>query len=250
MKITEIERTKSEGPVDKTDVPRRPPKLPKGIKSVPGAANLGYIFAGGPGQMRSMFTGASHQLALYDLKNSAQIGWLNLRGAGGFPLPNSYQVANTQIYDAYRGQGLGQSLYGVALKVLGIVLVADYSQTPEARRLWANLHRIPGVDIRGWIQFQGQDVVHELDKYQMSDIKGNLRRIAKLQDLKSGQKPTPLNIPTDPLDDVYYDFPVQSGLDGKELQADKKGAAIYTNYPPEDNPRNYDVGLYARWTGK
>ena len=244
MRIREIERTKSQGPVDTNDSPRLMKKLPAGVKPVPGAPNLGYQFEGGSGQMQSMFTGASHKLILYDLKQTAPIGWLALRGAGTFPLPKSFQVANAMIYDAYRGRGLGQSLYGVAIKVLGLTLMADDSQTEEARRLWVNLHSIPGVNIRGWINFMAHDVFPEFDKYSMNDTKRNQKRIARLQGLSA---PKPLNRPKDEFDMVYFDFPVQSGPGGQELQAAEKFASIYTRYHPEDNPRDFDVGLYAKW---
>lgn len=246
MKIQEIQRTPSEGPVDKTDEPSTMAKLPAGVKPVPGAPNLGYQLDGGSGQMQTMFTGASHKLWLYDLEQKAPIGWLALRDTA-FPLPRSMQVANAQIRDAYRGRGLGQSLYGVAIKVLGMTIVADETQTPEARRLWTNLHGIPGVSIRGWINFMAEDVFTKFDKFNMNNTRANQRRIASLQRL---QTPRPMNQPRDQFDYVYFDFPVQSGPGGQELQAAEKFAAIYTRYHPEDNPRTYDVGLYARWTGQ
>ena len=248
MKIQEIQRTPSEGPVSDTDEPHKMAKLPAGVKTVPGAPTLGYQLQGGRGAA-TLFTGASQKLWLYDLKQKAPIGWLALRETS-FPLPKSMQVANAMIYDAYRGRGLGQSLYGVATKVLGMTIVADETQTPEARRLWVNLHGIPGVSIRGWINFVAQDVFPEFDQYQMADTKGNQRRIARLQRLPQGQKLQPLNRPKGEFDSVYFDFPVQSGLGGQELQAAENLAAIYTKYHPEDNRRSYDVGLYARWTGQ
>lgn len=248
MKLQEIQRTKSQGPK-----PKKPPQpssmqLPAGIQPVQGAPELGYVWAGGRGQVASAFTGADHMLRLYDLKRKAYIGYLALRSYGAFPLRRSMQVANTQIEDAYRGQGLGQSLYGVALKELGLTIVADDTQTPEARRLWANLSRIPGVTVRGWINFNASDVDIEQDLF--GNAKDNLRRIARLQGLGPDQTPQPLRKPKDPYDLVYFDFPIQSGLGGRELQAAEKLAAIYTSYHPEDNRRNYDVGLYAKWTGQ
>lgn len=242
MKIQEIQRTPSEGPVDKTDEPSTMAKLPAGVKPVPGAPNLGYQLDGGSGQMQTMFTGASHKLWLYDLEQKAPIGWLALRDTA-FPLPRSMQVANAQIRDAYRGRGLGQSLYGVATKVLGMTIVADETQTPEARRLWTNLHGIPGVSVRGWINLFAEDVFPQFDQYSMNDTRKNQQLLARLHAEQ-------LNSPKDKLDMVYFSFPVQSGPGGKELQAAENLAAIYTRYHPEDNRRNYDVGLYAQWTGQ
>lgn len=246
MRLGEIQRTPTEKP--ETGAEQNAEKgIPKGVKSVPGAPNLGYLLVGGRGQMMSMFTGASYVLSLYDLKRSAPIGWLALRDTI-FPLPNSKQVANAIIYPEYRGQGLGQSLYGVATKVLGMTIVADDTQTPEARRLWANLYNIPGVSVRGWINFSDSDVNPANDIF--GNAQHNLRKIARLQGLPKGQTPRPLAGSKGRSDFVYFDFPVTSGLDGRELQAAEKLAAIYTSYHPEDNRRDYDVGLYARWTGQ
>ena len=240
MRIGEIQRAPTQDPKDDKAQPQQV-KLPPNVKPVPGAPNLGYVLQGGSGQTISAFTGASHRLVLFDLKRSATIGWLSLRPMR-FPIPKSMQVANAMIYDAYRGQGLGQSLYGVAIKLLGFTIVADETQTPEARRLWNNLHGIPGVSVRGWINFFAQDVIPKFDKYGMNDTKRNQKRIAQLHAEQ-------LNSPKDEHDMVYFGFPVQSGPGGEELQAAEKFAAIYTRYHPEDNPRDFDVGLYARWTG-
>lgn len=246
MRLTEIQRTPTERP-EAGQSQNAEKGIPKGVKPVPGAPNLGYLLIGGRGQMMTAFSGANYRLHLYDLKRSAPIGWLALRDTI-FPLPNSKQVANAIIYPEYRGQGLGQSLYGVATKVLGMTIVADDTQTPEARRLWANLYNIPGVSVRGWINFSDSDVNPANDIF--GNAQHNLRKIARLQGLPKGQTPRPLKGSKGRSDFVYFDFPVTSGLDGRELQAAEKLAAIYTSYHPEDNRRDYDVGLYARWTGQ
>lgn len=244
MRINEIQRTATARPQDGAPQSEKIPL--EGVKPVPGAANLGYYLTGGRGQMMSMFTGANYILSLVDMKKSKIIGNLFLRDTI-FPLPKSKQVTNAMIYPEYRGQGLGQSLYGVATKVLGMTIVADDSQTPEARRLWANLYNVPGVSVRGWINFIASDVDPANDLFD--NVQFNLRRIARLQGLPKGQMPRPLAKPDGPHGHVYFDFPVLSGIDGRELQAAEKLAAIYTSYHPEDNRRNYDVGLYARWAG-
>lgn len=243
--VKEIQRTPTERPDAGAQL--NPEKgIPQGVKPVPGAPNLGYILIGGRGQMMSAFSGANYRLHLYDLKRSAPIGWLALRDTI-FPLPKSKQVANALIYPEYRGRGLGQSLYGVATKVLGMTIVADDTQTPEARRLWANLHNVPGVSVRGWINFSASDVDPTNDLF--GNAQPNLRKIARLQGLPKGQMPRPLKKSDDGYGYVYFDFPIQSGPDGRELKAAENIAAIYTSYHPEDNHRDYDVGLFARWTG-
>lgn len=249
MKIKEIQRTPSEGPPTSAGIARPiQRRMPNGVKRIPGAPNLGYLFTGGKDQVVTVFTGANYLLSLYDLKRSAEIGWLAMRSTS-FPFPKSMQVANVKIHDEYRGRGMGQSLYGVAIKILGITIVADETQTPEARRLWANLHSVHGVSVRGWISFPAQMVMPEFDDYEMFDTEQNLRKIAQLQRLPRGQQPQPLVEPKDGYDDAYFDFPVVSGPDGQELKAAKNIAAIYTKNHPEDNRLDYEVGLFARWTG-
>lgn len=244
MRLGEIQRTPTARPQDGDPQSEKIPL--QGVKPVPGAANLGYYLTGGRGQMMSIFTGANYILSLVDMKKSKIIGNLFLRDTI-FPLPKSRQVTNAMIYPEYRGRGLGQSLYGVALKLLGMTIVADDSQTPEARRLWTNLSSIPGVSVRGWINFNASAVDPEQDLF--GNAKDNLRRIARLQGLPKGQMPRPLRRSDNPDGFVYFDFPIQSGPDGQELKAAENIAAIYTSYHPEDNRRSYDVGLYARWTG-
>ena len=95
MRLGEIQRTPTEKP--ETGAEQNAEKgIPRGVKPVSGAPNLGYLLIGGRGQMMSMFTGASYILSLYDLKRSAPIGWLALRDTI-FPLPNSKQVTNAII---------------------------------------------------------------------------------------------------------------------------------------------------------
>lgn len=254
MKLKEIQRMPKEKPIDlgyqddeEQSEKSQTSSIPPNIKKIAGAPNLGYITVGGSrDDYLTLFSGANLIIHLFDLKGRAQIGYLALRPSN-FPLPNSAAVANVLIHPYYRGRGLGQSLYGVAVKELGMTIVSDDTQTPEARRMWVNLHNIPGVSVRGWINFSSSDVDPTNDLF--GNAQYNLKRIARLQGLPKGQTPRPLGKSSKRGDFVYFDFPVQSGLGGTELQAAEKLAAIYTSYHPEDNRRDYDVGLYARWTG-
>ena len=115
----------------------------KRIKMVPGNKRYGYTF----GLHRSQYTGSSQAVFLYDLKNTKNlitVGYLALRPTK-FVFPKAYTVANVAVGDQYRGQGLGQMMYIIATKILGLTIVADESQTPQARRLWVNLHQVPGM---------------------------------------------------------------------------------------------------------
>lgn len=97
-----------------------------------------------------------------------------------------------------------------------------------------------------WLdRLYGTRCVSEFDQYNMNNTRANQRRIARLQRL---QTPKPMNRPQNQYDTVYFDFPVQSGPGGQELQAAENLAAIYTRDHPEDNHRSYDVGLFAKWT--
>ena len=130
MRIQEIQR-KPNDPADYSTRNRIVKSADlKGLKMVPGSDRLGYRF----GPMATVFTGATHGIELYDVKNRRFVGYLAL-AKSILPMPNSYRVANVNIDGDYRGRGLGQTLYGIAMKLLGITIEADDTQTRAARSM-------------------------------------------------------------------------------------------------------------------
>lgn len=233
MKIQEIQR-KPDDPADYSTSNRIVKSADlKGLKMVPSSDRLGYKF----GAMATVFTGATHGISLYDVKDRRYVGYLAL-ARSALPLPKSYRVANVNIDQDYRGQGLGQTLYGIAMKLLGLTIEADDTQTKAARSMWVALSQIPGVEVRGyatvyesdWDQRNNLDNVYDEDAYRL--IRALLR--AGGQEIGRSHQM------------VYVSFPVVGG-DQQELKAVQQGLAIYSARHPEEG--GTDNGLYARWAG-
>lgn len=234
-KIQEIQR-KSDDPVGySTDNRIVKSSDLKGLKMIPGSNRLGYSF----GPMVTAFTGATHGIHLYDIKNRRLVGYLAL-AKSAFPLPKSYRVANVNIDDDYRGQGLGQTLYGIAIKLLGLTIEADDTQTAASRRMWVALSQIPGVEINGYAkiwadEWDKRDTPNEI--YDDSELRV-IRALIKAGGEELGRSHS----------SVYVSFPVGSNADKSELQSIQKSLAIYSRLHPEDG--GTDNGLYARWGGQ
>jgi hypothetical protein len=189
-----------------------------------------------------LFTGATNIIQLYDLKHPSKgryrIGWLALRKSS-LPFPKAFDVANVNIDEQYRGQGLGQTMYGIAMKLLGITIVADETQTNAARRMWVYLSKIPGVEINGyttiwadnWDKRATPDEIDDYDDLRL--IKALIRGGGK----EFGRKHN----------SVYVSFPVTGNVNQSELRAINNGLAIYSAQHPEFG--GTQNGLYARWVG-
>jgi pyrimidine deaminase RibD-like protein/GNAT superfamily N-acetyltransferase len=65
-----------------------------------------------------------------------------------------FEVDKIQVLPKYKGQGLGMSLYGIALSILKKPLVAGTAQTPDSQRAWLRLSQIPGVQVMGLLQMR------------------------------------------------------------------------------------------------
>jgi hypothetical protein len=85
------------------------------------------------------------------VNNSDQIiGDLALSSVKDFPLQPAYTVEFITVTEDYRGMGIGNLLYKIALRDQGIQLIAGESQTVGGRRNWISLSKTPGVMISGW----------------------------------------------------------------------------------------------------
>jgi hypothetical protein len=213
------------------------------IKMLPGSQRFGYT-AGDAGRAASFLTGADTIIELFDVKHPQdglrKAGFLSLRSAPWFPIKNSYQVANVALDNEYRGTGLGQNLYGVAMKLLGMTIVADDTQTPQARGSWLRLSQVPGVVINGYTSVFPEDWALRNNRNEIYDDSAK-RLISSL--LKAGGQ----EIGKTP-HFVYVSFPVGANADQNELQALQKGITIYSARHPEDG--GTQNGLYARWGGQ
>ena len=207
----------------------------KGLKMVPGSDRFGYT----AGPMVTVFTGASEGIVLYDIKERRRAGYLAL-AKSNFPLPNSYRVANVLIDDDYRGQGLGQTLYGIAMKLLGLTIEADDTQTAASRRMWVALSQMPGVEVRGYTtvgtrSWAKRNTPEEIDDWDDLSLIKALRKVGG-QELGGDRMFT------------YVGFPVTGNADRGELQSLNKKLSIYSARHPEEGGTSN--GLYARWMGQ
>jgi len=210
------------------------------IKMLPDNDRFGYT----EGKGMTFFTGGDYKIELFDLKpatgNVRLVGYLALSSAEHFPLPKSYRVANVGIDKEYRGRILGQTLYIIALKLLGMTILADDTQTASARKMWARLARIPGVEISGytsvsprsWAQRGNPDRIDDWD--DLDKIKALL--LVGGQEIGGDQHST------------YIAFPVTTDVGRGELASLRKVLNIYSaRHPEEGSTQN---GLFARWRGQ
>ena len=240
MRIQEIQRTAGDKEGISTKGLNFDKKTLSQIKMLPGSNRFGYVAGGN----RSVIFSADYIIDLFDVKHPKdglrKAGFLALRSAPWFPVKNSYQVSNVAIDNEYRGQGLGQSLYGIATKLLGMTIVADDEQTPEARSSWLRLSQVPGVVIRGYTSLFADDWDNQDNRSEIYDESAK-RLISAL--LRAGGQEIGETSPF-----VYVSFPVGANADRTELQSIQKGIALYSARHPEDGGTSN--GLYARWGGK
>lgn len=158
------------------------------------------------------------------------------------PIPNSVQVGTITVDEDYRGMGLAKALYGIVLTIMKKTLIAGDSQTPGGRRNWMSLASIPGVEIKGFVQLDDDDVNFNPDDYNYaSQAKQEELRVDKVHDtiMKLGGQFIGKNNYSE-----YWAFDVMPG-NGELVPAVKTTLSrLYTN-------SGYaQTGLFARWTGE
>lgn len=168
-----------------------------------------------------------------DLNTPGQlIGKLSVSDARYFPLKGAVQVDTITVDEDYRGVGIAKALYGIVLTIMKRPLLAGSSQTPGGRRNWVSLAGIPGVQMKGYISFDEDDLDPSLSRANknIDTIMGQLGG----QHIGRGQ-----------YDDEYFAFDVKPNTTGTELEAYVKTKlnAVYGGY-------NSSSGLYAIWTGQ
>lgn len=95
------------------------------------------------------------------------IGALSLDEEIEYPIDDkSYNVDSITTHENYRGRGIAQSLYKVALKNppngLGITLMSGHAQTPGGKRAWALFAKDPKIDITGFFAIHEAIIEPEL----------------------------------------------------------------------------------------
>ena len=167
------------------------------------------------------------------------IGKLALERAW-FPLPGSLQVGTITVDEDYRGRGIGKALYGIVLTIMRRPLLAGESQTPGGRQNWVSLSQIPGVEMKGYVALDSEDLSADPDYHDPREI----NRVSQTIDTvmgklggeyignKSGRE--------------FFAFAVRPAATGKELEAyvNSNLSKIY------HNDYLLNTGLYAVWTGQ
>lgn len=176
-----------------------PQQEPKGSKPLPGGSGYKY-HVDRKGNDRI-------EITLYD--KGQIIAELDLDELGA-PVP-LWQVETIVALPEYQGKGLGMALYGIALSILKLTLVAGEQQTSHGMRQWLKLSQIPGVEVMGM-------------------------KTAP----KKGFKPGPDNTVLWSGPEYHtYTFPVTQG--SKSMKSAQPGTGIYNSAGST---------MIAKWTGK
>lgn len=243
MKVQEIQRTPSFSS-DDWESNQKDKEVP-GLKMVPGSNQYGYKFETLKGQDRLNLTGTDVTIKFYDTKargGNLFMGYIYFRNVTFPPYKKAVQVSNVSLDNRYRGKGVGIMMYTTVLQ-LGYVIVADETQTPQARKLWVTLNQTPGVQVMGRVEMFASDLdVETDDEWDRRKARANIKK------LKNLGAAIPSNLDEYGFNDyVPIDFLVQPGKNGAELAA--KGIKLYSSKHPEDMEEDYFVNLYARWVG-
>ena len=169
------------------------------------------------------------------------IGKLSVSHAPGFPLKGAVQVDTITVDEDYRGVGLAKELYGIVLTIMKRPLIAGTSQTPGGRRNWVSLASIPGVEMKGYVIFDSDELDPSDDSYEdPRKAEKNINTImGKLGGQYLGRNRSGVE---------YFAFDVKPNTTGQELEGYVKTnlSKVYTGY----NSDSDNTGLFAVWTGQ
>ena len=155
MLLTEIKRLSASeyrGGKDELPGPLHKDSL-KNTKALPGHKDIVYNVKRGNG-------GAV--ITLYDKSktNAEVVGQMHLLQEKNIPVSdtsNTYSVGSITTDEDYRGKGFGLAMYGIALSLEKMTLIAGESQTPSGRKMWQKLYIIPGVEVFGVIEVESTE---------------------------------------------------------------------------------------------
>lgn len=167
------------------------------------------------------------------------IGKLLLSNVNGFPLKGAVQVDIITVDEDYRGSGLAKALYGIVLTIMKRPLLAGSSQTPGGRRNWVSLANIPGVQLKGYLVMDPDDINPARSKVNGTTPGRANKNIDTIMGQLGGQY-----IGKNRSGYEYFSFDVRPDTTKNEL-----AAAVKTQLSNVYGGSS-DVGLYAVWTGQ
>jgi GNAT superfamily N-acetyltransferase len=220
--ITEIHKMK---PRDYEGEIWQPHEVPNNLKKLPGGSGLMYSINKGVGwydyKVEIWDPDGVEEDPTYD---SRLVGYLTLKKATTSPIPKALRVEEIAVDEEYRGIGIGQALYGIVLTIMKRPLVSGADQTPAGSRAWLTLSNIPGVEVKGYVQLELQQL-------------RNSAQIDILMSKLGGQY-----IGNNKYGDPGFAFDVIPG--NGELRP-----AVKTSLSRIYGSNDYVIGLYAVWTG-
>ena len=189
----------------------------------------------------------------FDRSPGKLIGKLTVESLGkSFPIPGAVRVGTITVDEDYRGGGIAKALYGVVLTIMKRPLLAGTSQTPGGRRNWVSLSQVPGVQMKGYVTVDDDDLRtrspsdtsrFDISKREIaSQNKAAETRIDTIMGKLGGEYIGPNSY-----GEHYFAFDVKPNTTKQELEAyvDTNLSRVYTS-----GYTGSDGGLYAVWTGQ
>lgn len=190
--------------------------------------------------------------AEFDRSPGKLIGQLTVDSVDhSFPIPGAVQVGTITVDEDYRGVGIAKALYGVVLTIMKRPLLAGTSQTPGGRRNWVSLSQVPGVQMKGYVSVDDDDLqTRDPSKFGNSakivaqNNKAAENRIDIIMGKLGGE-----HIGQNKSGTHYFAFDVKPNTTRQELEAyvNTNLSKVYSGgYSTSAN----SGGLYAVWTGR
>jgi GNAT superfamily N-acetyltransferase len=186
----------------------------------------------------------------YDAAPGKLIGQLTVSSTGrSFPLPGAVKVGTITVDEDYRGGGIAKALYGVVLTIMKRPLLAGSSQTPGGRRNWMSLSQIPGVQMKGYMSIDDEDLqTRDPATAGRFDDKRWIARQNKVAEKSIDTIMGKLGgeyMGKNNYDSHYFAFDVEPNTTKQELKAyvDTNLSKVYSSGYSSGG------GLYAVWTG-
>lgn len=179
--------------------------------------------------------------AEFDRAPGKLIGKLTVDSVGrSFPMPGAVQVGTITVDEDYRGGGIAKALYGIVLTIMKRPLLAGSSQTPGGRRNWVSLSQVPGVQMKGYVSVDDD----ELDTDPILQGTRSATRAEKNIDTIMGKLGGEY-IGQNNRGEHYFAFDVKPNTTKQELEAyvNTNLSRVYSS-----GYTGSDGGLYAVWT--
>jgi len=189
---------------------------------------------GGSGMLYSVDIGYDYandlNITIFNPAENEEVGRIYISPSEGYSkiLPKPYHVDAVAVLNKYRGQGYGMALYGIVLSELKLTLISGDSQTPAGRKSWVNLASIPGVEVKGIVEISDEkfdDYYHDTNRVIKNIMNLGAQHIGEYY----GQH--------------YFAFDVVEGKGELRPAVKNELSTIYGS-------GDYDVNLFAKWTGK